>query len=70
MNPIDPQFDLEPIVDTLATKFGSVVDRHQINDLVTNAAAQFVSAPIRDYVPILVQHLCADRLRELASAGV
>jgi hypothetical protein len=68
MAPIDAELDLAPVVETLSSRFAGVADRDQINELVVTAAAQFAAAPIRDYVPVLVQHLCADRLRQLSAA--
>jgi hypothetical protein len=63
---IEPEIDLGPVVDTLAMRFAAVADRVEIDELVSQTAGQFASARIREFVPVLVQHLCADRLRALA----
>ncbi len=68
MTLIDPELDFGPVVDSLVERFATVADRHQINDLVAAEAARFSDARIREYVPILVQHRCADRLRQLVPA--
>jgi pyruvate kinase len=34
------------------------------NELVRNVAAQFEAAPIQDFVPVLTNHICQDRLQQ------
>jgi hypothetical protein len=68
MSLIEPDVDLDPIVDVLAATFPGVVDRAQLDRLVRQTASRFASAPIREFIPVLVQHLCSDQLRSRQSA--
>ena len=55
--------DLAPVVAVLSERFAGVAEPTVIVKLVEDTAAEFENARILDFIPVLVQHRCMDRLR-------
>jgi hypothetical protein len=66
-NTADAEQDLpiEPVIDRISDRFPDV-DRSRIESLVEEDAAALENAPVKDFIPVLVEHQVMDTLREEA----
>jgi hypothetical protein len=69
MNSDEEQVAIEHSIDRLAERFPTVT-RDRITELVHLIHDEFVGRPIRDFVPVLVEHLVRDRLNADAKLDV
>lgn len=60
---------VEAVIDRLADRFPQV-DRGQIQDVVHDAHHKLDGNPIRDYVPVLVEHAARERLQSAGAEPV
>jgi hypothetical protein len=67
MNFDEEQVAVERSIDRLAERFPAVA-RDRIAALVHQAHDDFVGRPVRDFIPVLVEHLVRDRLNADESA--
>ncbi|WP_167138179.1 hypothetical protein [Diaminobutyricimonas sp. TR449] len=61
MNFDEEQVAVEHSIDRLAERFPTVA-RDRIAALVHQAHDEFAGRPVRDFIPVLVEHLVRDRL--------
>lgn len=67
-NELDEAKAVGEVVDRLAERFPDI-DRARIAEVVESEHRSLDGKPVRDYVPVLVEHGARERLRnELASA--
>jgi hypothetical protein len=57
---------VEHVVERLTDAFPSVPAK-VVADTVTEIHDEFADAPVRDFVPVIVEHDAKDKLREIAS---
>jgi hypothetical protein len=56
---------LDTVVDRLSERFPSLARQH-VREIVDEEQQRLEGAPIRDFVPVLVEHAAKERLREEA----
>ena len=57
---------VEHVVERLTEAFPSVPSQ-VVADTVTDIHDEFADAPVRDFVPVIVEHDAKEKLREIAS---
>jgi hypothetical protein len=57
--------DLDPIVESLVARSNGTYNDVFVRVLVENVAKEFESAPVRDYLPLLITKESAGELRRL-----
>jgi len=55
------QAAIDEVYERLRHRFGSL-DGHEVGSVVYGTAAEFSEARVRDFVPVLVEHIAKDRL--------
>jgi hypothetical protein len=63
--PAEQDLPIEPVIDRISDRFPDV-DRSRIESLVEEDAAALENAPVKDFIPVLVEHQVMDTLREEA----
>ena len=69
MNPEEEERAIAQVVQRLSERFPAVPGDH-ILAIVTEEAGSMDGSPIRDFVPILVEHGARDRLRDEGATSV
>jgi hypothetical protein len=54
--------DIEKVVDRLSDRFPTI-DRGHVEELAREEQAEFADAPVRDFVPVIVEHKVMEELR-------
>lgn len=60
----DPSFDLERLVQKIRSELPQPVPERRVREVATEMAARFTSARVTAFVPIFVQRLTSERLRQ------
>jgi hypothetical protein len=60
---IDEAHQLEQVEDRLIRRFGGQVPKQRISKEFSAAVARFAKAPVRTFVPVLIQREVSDTLR-------
>ncbi len=66
MNPQEEDRAVAKVIDRLAEKFPEA-PRVRIEETVHEQQAALADNPVRDYVPVLIEHAAKDRLRSPAA---
>jgi len=65
MEHVDEDHAIAEVIDRLAIRFDAI-PRAEIDSVVRAEHAKLLGNPIRDYVPVLVEHAAKARLRTVA----
>ncbi len=68
VNDLDENKAVAEVVDRLAERFPSI-PRSRVDDVVQSERQALDGKPIRDYIPVLVEHGAKARLREEVTAN-
>ncbi len=68
MNDLDEDKAVAEVVDRLAERFPSI-PRSRIDEIVQSERESLDGKPIRDYIPVLVEHGAKARLRDELSTN-
>ena len=67
MNPQEEDRAVAKVIDRLAEKFPDA-PRVRIEEAVHEQQEALARNPVRDYVPVLIEHAAKDRLRSMATS--